>query len=89
MPEDAKGTNDRDKWASLTQLQYDRLTKWAEGDFKTGSRYDNQKYKLGVPGELTLAVLKWTTGAPLFPGIEVYWVAQLSSMYDLKTPFRI
>ena len=27
-------------------------------------------------------------GAPLYPGIECSWVANLSEMYDLDEPFR-
>lgn len=76
--------NHRDRWSSLTQLQYDRLTKWAQGSFQTGTRFssetDHQK--------LTRAALKWTTGVPLFPGIEMFWVVEFSTMYNLNVPFR-
>lgn len=78
-PEAADHPNDRDKWATLTQLQYDRLTKWAQGSFKPGTRFEG----VDTPRDLTRAALKWTTGAPLFPGIEAYWVVKLSSMYHL------
>ncbi|KAF8810823.1 hypothetical protein BYT27DRAFT_7209107 [Phlegmacium glaucopus] len=86
MPENMDDPNHRDRWSSLTELQYDRLMKWAQGKFKkTGTRFEGPET---MPSKLTRAALKWTTGVPLFPGIEMYWVAQLSSMYNLKVPFR-
>jgi hypothetical protein len=84
MPEDMDDSNHRDRWSSLTELQYDRLAKWAKGEFKTGSRFTDEP----IQSKLTRAALKWTTGAPLYPGIEVYWVAALSSTYNHGTRFR-
>ena len=76
--------NYRDKWASLTELQYERLTKWAEGDFEIVDpgppKSETEIY--------TLAALKFVTGGPCFPGIEIGWVAEGSDVYNPDTRFR-
>lgn len=82
-PEDMGNQNHRDRWASLTELQYDRLAKWAQGNFNSGRRPTSGTTVEQATASLTLAGLKWTTGAPLFPGIEMYWAAEFSSMYNL------
>ena len=83
MPENMGDKNHRDRWSSLTELQYDRLAKWAQGSFNPGKRPLSGTAVEQEVARLTLATLKWTTGAPLFPGIEMYWVAEFSSMYNL------
>jgi hypothetical protein len=85
LPEEMNDTNHRERWSSLTELQYDRMAKWAEGIFKPGTRFESSET---IHSKLTRAALKWTTGAPLFPGIEMYWVAELSPTYNQKIPFR-
>lgn len=77
-----------DRWASLTQLQYDRLQKWSQGDFKTGEPtvpYESfDKIPLDEqPEALTQSALEWSIGAPLYPGIETYWVTQRKDIYKL------
>ena len=93
MPEDSGDDNDRDRWASLTELQYDRLAKWSKGEFVTGDPIVpyNSFDKIPTheqPAALTKAALEWSIGAPLYPGIEVYWVAEFDQMYNLDAPFR-
>ncbi|KAG8944496.1 hypothetical protein FRC04_001718 [Tulasnella sp. 424] len=92
LPEAIGDKNGADRWASLTQLQYDRLKKWSEGDFVTGEKV--QVYKsfdeiplAEQPHALTFAALEWSVGAPLYPGIECFWVAEFGEMYDLDQPF--
>lgn len=93
MPENSNDLNNRDRWASLTQLQYDRLFKWSMGDFITGEpimpyRYFEEITIYEQPSALTTSALEWSVGAPLYPGIEVYWQAESDQMYKLETPFR-
>src|SRR5882762_6311453 len=93
MPENSDDSNDRDSWTSLTELQYDRLAKWSRGEFVTGDpivphgSFDEIPLR-DQPAALTKAALEWSIGAPLYPGIEVYWVAEFDQMYKLDTPFR-
>ncbi|CAE7215427.1 unnamed protein product [Rhizoctonia solani] len=83
----------RDAWASLTQLQYDRLKKWSEGKFTTGEPeipYESfDKIPLDEqPSALTKAGLEWTIGAALYPGIECFWIAQGEDKYKPGERFR-
>lgn len=86
--------NHRDRWASLTELQYDRLKKWSEGKFVTGTpivprtRFDDIPIA-EQPSALTFSALQWTIGAAIYPGIEVYWQFGYDSMWKLDTPFRL
>ena len=41
------------------------------------------------PAALTEAALEATIGAPLYPGIEMSWNAELSDTYQLNRPFTI
>jgi len=91
MPETSTSLNDRDRWASLTELQFDRLTVWSEGNFVTGSAYVPPKTLEEIPVDeqpfaLTKAALQWSVGAPLYPGIEVFWHAEYSNKYKLDEP---
>ncbi|KAI0684994.1 hypothetical protein BC835DRAFT_1421711 [Cytidiella melzeri] len=93
LPESAGDENNADRWTSLTQLQYDRFKKWASGDFVTGTKPTpamslDQIALQDQPHALTFAALEWSVGAPLYPGIECYWIAEFTEMYDLSAPFR-
>ncbi|KAG8741248.1 hypothetical protein FRC10_003128 [Ceratobasidium sp. 414] len=84
----------RNRWASLTELQYDRFKKWSEGKFTTGQRevpYESfDKIPLEKqPEALTRSGLEWSIGAPLYPGIETYWVAELSTSYNPDAKYRM
>ncbi|CEL54921.1 hypothetical protein RSOLAG1IB_07413 [Rhizoctonia solani AG-1 IB] len=85
--------NGRNRYASMTQLQYDRLAKWANGQFKTGDpeviyeSFDVIPLK-DQPEALTRAALEWSVGVPLYPGIEVYWGAELENKYNLGAKYR-
>ncbi|KAF8597165.1 hypothetical protein BDV93DRAFT_527603 [Ceratobasidium sp. AG-I] len=83
-----------DRWASLTELQYDRLKKWSEGNFSPGEPEKLYKSFDEIPPEerpdaLTQSGLEWAVGAPLYPGIEVYWRAQDSDMYNPDAKYRL
>ncbi|KAG8908755.1 hypothetical protein FRB99_002993 [Tulasnella sp. 403] len=93
MPEARGDRNSADRWASLTQLQYDRLKKWSQGNFVTGTRPQIPSSFEEIPLQdqphaLRFAALEWSVGAPLYPGIECYWVAEFGELYDLTQPFR-
>jgi hypothetical protein len=81
-------------FTAITELQYDRLVAWAEGDFETETPqqiFDS----LDVvplqfqPSVLIQAQLEATIGAPLYPGIEMSWNAEKVESYDLDHPFSI
>ncbi|EED80245.1 predicted protein [Postia placenta Mad-698-R] len=92
------------RFAALTALQYSRFEKWAAGDFKTSrprwKDYESiEKVPLKLqPLALTLAALEHSTGDPLYPGLETYWIAKDPSIYSSDVlslqsatipPFRI
>ena len=78
-------------FASLTKLQYERFRKWKDDtDFKLTPVPIYQKLEdlseglaKDQPEYLTRAILETTIGDPLFPGIEMYWFAKLSSTVSL------
>jgi L-lysine epsilon oxidase C-terminal domain len=93
---------DPSTFASITELQYDRLVKWSKGEFTKLARppkvytsidkiplQDQQVPLQDQPAALTKAALEATIGAPLYPGIEMSWNAELSETYQLDTPFTI
>ncbi|KAJ6594995.1 hypothetical protein DFH09DRAFT_157863 [Mycena vulgaris] len=79
-------------FASITELQYARLKKWADGDFVVNpnnrpnppARFENIPLR-DQPVALTRASLEWTIGAPLYPGIELSWNAEEPETYDLSS----
>jgi hypothetical protein len=74
----------------------DRLTKWAKGEFIVApnppppppSSIEQFPVQLR-PTMLTKASLESAIGAPLFPGIEISWNAELDETYDFSVPFTI
>jgi len=86
------------RFAALTKLQYDRFEKWKDGNFRVGNPENPTKIEdvrlSDQPKYLTRASLEPTIGDPLFPGIEMWWLAKLPETYDLTVhgpdpPFRI
>lgn len=81
-------------FASVTRLQYDRLTKWANGEFHVGNplpiyeKFDDIPLP-EQPTALTKASLEPTIGAPLYPGIEMSWNAEIPDNYELDEPFTM
>ncbi|KIK63447.1 hypothetical protein GYMLUDRAFT_197055 [Collybiopsis luxurians FD-317 M1] len=88
-----------ERFAALTELQYNRFKCWKDGNFETGKPFDKttiEEYPLeNQPLMLTVAMLETTVGNPLYPGIETYWIAKLKDAYildnerKLDPPFRI
>ncbi|KAF8637298.1 hypothetical protein AX16_010828 [Volvariella volvacea WC 439] len=82
-------------FASITELQYDRLVKWTEGDFTVGESpppppQDVDEIELeDRPAALTRAALEPTIGAPLYPGLEASWNMEQKDTYDHQRPFSI
>ncbi|KAJ7777889.1 ferritin-like-domain-containing protein [Mycena maculata] len=82
---------DETTFSSVTELQYARLKKWADGDFVVNPknrpnpppRFEDIKLE-DQPVALTRASLEWTIGAPLYPGIELSWNAEEPETYDLS-----
>lgn len=81
-------------FTSVTQLQYDRLTKWANGEFSVGHplpihhRFEDIPLRL-QPEALTKASLEPTIGSPLYPGIEMSWNAEIPDNYEFDSPFTM
>lgn len=78
-------------FSSLTELQYERLSRWADGHFTVDPhnrpnpprRFEDIPLAQ-QPAALTRANLEWTVGAPLFPGVELSWNMNLDATYDLR-----
>lgn len=79
-------------FSSVTRLQYDRLTKWANGNFTVGAPLVVYKRFEDIPlaeqpAALTKASLEAAIGAALFPGIEMSWNAAISDNYEADEKF--
>ncbi|KAI0027075.1 hypothetical protein K488DRAFT_81233 [Vararia minispora EC-137] len=91
------------RFAALTELQYERFRAWKDGDFDKGTPFDKkaiEDYEVSEqPVMLTRAALETTVGDPLYPGIEMFWIAKLAETYrlepekgrgpTLRPPFRV
>ncbi|KAI0641261.1 hypothetical protein C8Q79DRAFT_1014669 [Trametes meyenii] len=88
-------------FAEPTLRRVKRSQDWRDGNFVTGTPLGEHKAiedydKAEQPGLLTHAMLEQGVGDPLYPGIEMYWVAKDARLYDLdgdvshlRPPFRI
>jgi len=97
LPVDDKGLPDPDlEMPSLTEEQYARMKRWAQGHFDAdwpgheppAVAFDRLP-DLEKPKALDRAALESCVGGPLFPGIEVGRVMLEEATYDKKRPFRI
>ncbi|RUP26084.1 ferritin-like-domain-containing protein [Jimgerdemannia flammicorona] len=83
---------DPQRWMSLTQLQYERMKKWAMGYFEAGETSEKKETSeknehSKTLGLLTKAALEMATGSPFYPGIEISHNAQDPDTYqDSKIP---
>jgi len=80
-------------FTSLTELQYDRVAKWAKGAFTVSKprpvRRTLEELPLPLqPAAITKAHLEWCIGLPLYPGIEVSWSAEQERNYNPQSEFR-
>ena len=76
------------KFAALTKLQHDRFRIWTNDDnfhLPDNGVLPIPRERLedvdlnDQPGELTRAILETAIGDPLYPGIEMYWIAKLNT----------
>ena len=82
--------------ASLTEVQYQRMERWAQGKFDAdwpgvepvAPPLDQLKVR-DRPEALDRAALDACVGGPFFPGIEASRVMLDKATYDAKRPFRI
>lgn len=83
---------DARRFAALTKLQYKRFEAWKDDDtfyLKDDDKPPTPQSKLEdikpeeQPEELTRAILESTTGDPLYPGIDMYWIAKLQTTVGL------
>jgi hypothetical protein len=96
MPKLPERTNRNVRGPFVTETQYKRMERWAQGTFDadwTGAEPtpvpldqlpDTQK-----PAALDRAALEACVGGPFFPGIEVSSMMLEATTYDEKRPFRI
>jgi hypothetical protein len=88
------------RYAALTPLQYSRFKSWRDGKFTNEPFPVKDKIEdyptVDQPTILARAALEQTIGDPLYPGLEVFWVAKYPEVYDtenispwMKPPFRI
>lgn len=75
----------------ITQTQYDRLQKWAKGDFSTGKPEAPKPFEeLSLDEQidaLNQAPLEECLGGPFHPGIELTWPMRVKSMWE--APYRL
>lgn len=89
-----KSTNPRN-WFAITQLKYNYLRQWAEGDFIIDKPKQIKPWRERTPAEqahgLTEAALEETIGGPFHPGCEFTWPMRQEIMYekDIKHLYRI
>jgi len=80
-------------WYAVTQLQYDRLEKWAKGKFLLDEPLKPECWDEMSPAQqaegLTEAALGETLGGPFHPGCEFTWPMRNAIMYQKGKPFRI
>ncbi|MEU8678667.1 LodA/GoxA family CTQ-dependent oxidase [Streptomyces sp. NPDC048560] len=78
-------------WMSLLPGQYERMRRWAEGEFLadwTGSAPEPREPTLSQePHALVRAALEACTGGPFYPGIEMTYIAQRPDTWS--GPFRL
>ncbi len=79
------------RFAALTKLQYQRFEIWKDDKefYLEDDKIPTPKSRIeqvgldDQPGELTRASLESTIGDPLYPGLEMYWVAKLETTVGL------
>jgi L-lysine epsilon oxidase C-terminal domain len=77
------------RFSALTKLQYDRFRNWKDDKFTVVDPKDPAPAKIedvdlsAQPESLTRAHLELTIGDPLFPGIEMWWLAKLNDTVGL------
>jgi hypothetical protein len=96
MPEPGQISEDTEpikRFAALTKLQYDRFKAWKGGKFAVIAPTLSNKIEdvrlSDQPRYLTRAHLELTIGDPLYPGIEMWWLAKLPETVGLRhTPLQ-
>ncbi|MEL7145364.1 MAG: LodA/GoxA family CTQ-dependent oxidase [Bacteroidota bacterium] len=75
----------------VTQVQYERLRQWADGQFTEGTPTSPKSFEQMTPGEqidaLNQAPMEECLGGPFHPGIELTWPMRVKSMW--AEPYRL
>jgi hypothetical protein len=78
---------------ALTPTQYERMRRWADGDFDPDPKFRRRPARIddyppaAQPRALDEANLESCLGGPFHPGIELTWTLRLPVMW--KSPFRL
>lgn len=82
---------DAKTWASLLPSQYERLRKWAAGDFEVGEEAEPRPLELlpveEQPEALDRGALQPCIGGPFYPGIEMTFISTEAETW--RSPYRI
>jgi hypothetical protein len=77
------------QWMAVTQLQYERLRRWALGDFRDDFNPRARAVELledlpvrRQPATLDKAALDPVVGGPFHPGTEITWNLRTASLYS-------
>ena len=96
MPKLPEGTNQEVRGPFVTETQYKRMERWAQGtfdaDWKGAEPTPIPLDRLPAadqPAALDRAALEACVGGPFFPGIEVSAMMLDAPTYDRTRPFRI
>jgi hypothetical protein len=97
LPNDVDPDPDPNNTISLTEVQYERLKRWAEGAFEADWPQDGEPTVLPLdelpetekPRAVDRAALEACVGGGFFPGIEVGRIMLEESTYDKDRPFRV
>ncbi|CAN5886727.1 LodA/GoxA family CTQ-dependent oxidase [soil metagenome] len=97
MPKLPTNTDTKIPGVSLTEVQYKRMERWANGKFEADWKgkepaprsLDKLADKSDKYHPLDRAALEACTGGGFFPGIEVGQMMLKETTYDKKRPFRI
>ena len=97
MPKLAANTDPTIPGVSLTQVQYERMKRWRDGEFEADWPENGEPTPLlfdelpdmEAPHALDRAALEACVGGGFYPGIEVGRIMLEEATYDRNRPFRI
>jgi hypothetical protein len=84
-------TGDPTKWLTLLPSQYERMRRWADGDFAVGQPIEPRPFEMlpldQRPDALDRGALEPCVGGPFYPGIEMTFISKHPDTW--RAPYRI